>query len=216
MPYFNRSQLSWRQIGLVASLFYIALSTGIDGRAVGMSQRSALHPTTPLPAGSELSRPIGRNEDHHYNLVLRAGEVLRVEMKKEHGIDLTATLHGHGGQRLLEAGGADGHVPYVELTPDSARGLVRVVWLARAAGIYRLDVNARNVLPSGHYIIRRFPSRQNEEPAQVAAEILAIEGRRLYTHGDDEPKLDAARAKLEIALDYWRARRDGASGRNAR
>jgi len=163
-------------------------------------------------AGGERTQPLHREKRRSslHTCSARWRSAARGNEERSRRVDLTATLYAPGGQRLLEAGGAYGYVPSVALTPDRARALVRVVWLAREAGAYRLDVSTRHVLPSGRYAIRRLSPNQNETPEQVAAELLVIEGRRLYAHDDEETKLEAARAKLELALDYWRAHGEAA------
>jgi CHAT domain-containing protein/Tfp pilus assembly protein PilF len=83
-----------------------------------------------LKPEQSIEREIRGGEAHVYVLKLKAGQLLDVVVEQR-GVDVTLTLYAPGGEKLSESD-----------SPNGARGPEPLLWIATAAGDYRLEVRS--------------------------------------------------------------------------
>lgn len=160
---------------------------------VSQSTRPSLDAPSRLADDGSVTRELRGGETHAYDITLRRGEFLRVEIE-QHGVDVVATLRSESGAELVA----------VDLRRRFGREPMS--YEAVEEGNYRLEVRpTATTAPAGRYELTWVVStgataRQRE---QLAAELLLAEVIALW-RSDEEEKLREGIAKGERSVAQWR------------
>lgn len=150
---------------------------------VADSLREAI-PAEPLEPGRPVTREIGPEEVHAYEIDLPAGSVLRA-IVEQLGADVEVTVLRPWRRRLLQLDG-----PTLDLGPEV------VVLVAELAGPYRLEI--RGGEHTGRYTLLASPPRPAEEHDRAAAEAAVRLAEAVRDAGKGRP--DEAQEHVEAAL----------------
>ncbi len=137
-----------------------------------------------LEPGKLIERQITASETHSYSLRLEAGEFIHVFVYQR-GVNVSATLVGPEGKKLLEAD-----------SPVTMQEADWVTYLASAGGEHKIDVHKVDKgAPPGPYEIKVEEQRKAvpADEARLSAERLSAEARVFY----DENKADSYRKAIE-------------------
>ena len=165
----------------------------------------------PLEAAMKpAEREIKRGETHSYNVVLSAGQYLRV-VARQKGIDIKLSLHGFQGEKLVEVDAANYVIDSIfDFTPQpvfaSASEVETLSFQSKTSGRYRLDVRTvRPAAAAGRYVLKIEDLRAvtNHDRKRIAAQNIFGEAERL--RGQRTPEsLRRAIGKFKEALNLWR------------
>ncbi|MFN7926973.1 MAG: tetratricopeptide repeat protein [Blastocatellia bacterium] len=146
-----------------------------------------------MTLGQSVARTLSGGEQQSYQLVLTAGQYLRLSVEQQH-IDVVVTLVGPEGKKLLEVDS-----PYGYLGPEV------VDWIAATAGTYRVEIlSPEKNVPTGRYIVQLEALR----PATAADQqrMLAAQAQTAGEQAEAEKKAAAFSQALqhyETAARLW-------------
>jgi CHAT domain-containing protein/predicted negative regulator of RcsB-dependent stress response len=150
--------------------------------------------TLPSTPNQTIERTLQGGKAHSYEIKLKAGEYFHVDVDQR-GLDVKLTLVGPDGKLITERD-----------SPNGIRGAEALSFIAKAAGIYRLDVKAlEEKAEAGKYEIRSRLSRTPtaRDRSRIEAETLFQEGLRLSQARTVESVKQACE-KYETAAALWR------------
>ncbi len=150
-----------------------------------------------------IKRELAGGQTHAYRVALASGQYLNV-VAYQRGVDVVVTLFGPDGEKALEVD-----------SPNGTHGPEPVFFIARAAGVYRLEV--RSLEPdasAGEYEVNVEELRPAtvKDESRVMAEQAFADADVLREQGSSESLREAIR-KYEGALQLFRA--TGNRGRQA-
>ena len=194
-PAGNKSLLRFRRASAVASLCGLLLwpATWAQGQTAGGAPPQP-QAESALEAGKTVAREIKGGEAHHYRITLRRGEFLR-SVTTSQGVDVSATLYGPDGEKLLAAD----LLKYPGPEPVS--------FVAEKAGAYRLEVGGSGpALLRGRYELTSETRATADEAdkARAAAERLLSDASALEREGAKESLARAVEKYVEAGR-QWRA-----------
>ena len=154
--------------------------------------------TSFLEPGKPLERTLPGGEKHLYAIRAETGQFIHATVDQL-GIDVALTLYTPDGKPI---GSMD--------SPNGNFGLEQISTIAKAPGIYRLEVASgdKNV-PAGRYRVTVEPLRapSGQDRARIAAERTFLEAVQLKGQGSAD-SLRMAIQKYQASLPLWRAAGD--------
>lgn len=162
-----------------------------------LSAQTATSITAP---GATVERKISTSQSETFSLSLANGQFVHLDVMQQ-GMDVTIELRQPDQQTVL--------------TVNSSKrllGLERILWVAEVTGTWWLTVKAPDKSPraAGRYTLKFVESRAATESdrTRVSAERSLEEGLKLVTSNATKQQLEAARDRLQTALDGFRASAD--------
>ena len=158
--------------------------------------------TNSLEPGRAVEREIAGGESHTYQLVLQAGQFVRVVVE-QNGIDVAVALIAPDGKQLAEANLSSGAFGQEPLSHEAA-----------VSGDYRIVVRTiAATAPKGAYQVRQEvkAAATAQDKQRIAAELLLAEAARLSQQGavTAAQTIEKAQQSLplwrELADQYWEA-----------
>ncbi len=161
-----------------------------------------------LEPASPLDRALQGGETHTFAVVLAEDQFLDLRVDQR-GVDAVVTLLGPRGEPLIAVDNPSG--------ADGARGVERVVWIAKTPGSYGVEIEGRAGKDGAGYTIELEEPRVAEasDRDRVAAEKLKAEADLLYGQGTLESRRQAA-GRYQEALAGFLALKDVARQADAR
>ena len=146
-----------------------------------------------LESGKPIERTFESGEPHAFQIKLRAGQFMHVEVKSQFGLDLLVSLFAPDGKQLIDMNAENGYLWFEDLScvaeVDGAyRVEVKPLALSAIVNRYTLTVNT----------VREATERDRQ---QVSAEHAFSEARRMYLK-DGTPLVDVV-ARYHAALSKW-------------
>ncbi|MDQ6785886.1 MAG: CHAT domain-containing protein [Acidobacteriota bacterium] len=161
-----------------------------------ISAQTTLPNNAPESIALELNKPIERElkggETHSYTISVERNQFLRVIIDQRE-VDVAITLYAPDGQLLAELN-----------SPNEAKGIEPVSFIAKIAGVYRLNLRDadKDALAGGSYEIKIKELRETREPdeKQIAAERLLSEATAAARKGTKESMGQAIKLFADSAV----------------
>jgi CHAT domain-containing protein/tetratricopeptide (TPR) repeat protein len=158
-------------VALLTVAIFSLLPTKMTGMAQQVPEARTLEP------GKPIERELLGGQSHAYQLVLAAGQYLHL-LVEQRGIDVVIKVYGLGGSQLTE----------MNSLPE-ARGAESILFIAEAAGRYRVEVSAtEKEALGGRYEIKIAESHAAiaADRERVAAEDAQLAGDQLLAQATGE------------------------------
>jgi CHAT domain-containing protein/tetratricopeptide (TPR) repeat protein len=163
--------------------------------------------TTTLSPSETIERMIAPSQRQRFRIKLEAGQFCRVRATQQAGVDLILTLSSPTRSNVAKVGGYKGYLKLTGLFPIQATlGDITLSFVSDRAGIYEIEVDARDTQISGSYQIKMVDLRwaTAEDSRGVDAERAVDRGERLRFAARSKSELELAIKQYEQALDIFR------------
>jgi CHAT domain-containing protein/tetratricopeptide (TPR) repeat protein len=148
----------------------------------------------PLAINSPVDRDIAAGQTHEYRVDAPVGAFLRVEIRGEGAVDLTARVTAPSGGALLETENFERSEHFA------------FEWIALTAGSYRIEIRRQEGHRAEAYrltLAEVRPAREDDH-RRIEAEAASAKGHRLRRQGTAE-SLRSSVTAFEDAIAQWRA-----------
>lgn len=167
--------------------------------------------TITLSPSETIERTIAPSQRQIYRIRVETGQFCRVRVTQQAGVDLVLTLSDPTRAKVATVGGYKGYLKLTGLFPIQATlGEITLSFVSDHAGIYQIEVDARDTQISGSFQIKMVDLRRatEEDSRRVEAERQFERGERLRFPARSKAELEVAIRHYEQALNIFRSVHD--------